>query len=145
MTSAAGTVSRFWPLVLYAGLVLVVIGGMIGLSFLFGQRHKERATGQPFESGIPPTGSGRPRFNVRYYLVAVFFVIFDLESAFIFAWAVGFRELGWPGYIALAVFVGILLVLLIYEVRTGGLDFVTRVGKKTLPASDAGRPKGVSP
>jgi NADH-quinone oxidoreductase subunit A len=138
MTSAAGTVSQLWPLVLYAGLILVVIGGMIGLSFLLGQRHKERDTGQPFESGIPPTGSGRPRFNVRYYLVAVFFVIFDLESAFIFAWAVGFRQVGWPGYAALAVFIGVLLVLLAYEVRTGGLDFVTRVGKKTLSTSGAG-------
>jgi NADH-quinone oxidoreductase subunit A len=145
LTSAAESVSLFWPLVLYASLVLVVIIGMVGLSFLLGQRHKERATGEPFESGIPPTGPGRPRFHVRYYLVAVFFVVFDLESAFIFAWAVGFRELGWPGYATLAVFVGILLILLFYEIRTGGLDFVTRVKRRSLPAADIAGPRGSRP
>ncbi len=135
---AGETVSREWPLLLYGLFVLIVIAGMLGLSYVLGQRHKEKETGTPFESGIPPTGEGRPRVHVRYYLVAVFFVVFDLESAIIFAWAVAFRELGWSGYAVLAVFVGILFILLFYEIRTGGLDFVTRVGKRRLGPLPAG-------
>jgi len=112
-----------WPLVLYAALVLIVVGGMLGLSYVLGERHKDRATGEPYESGIVSTGSARLRLSVKYYLVAIFFVIFDLESAFIFAWAVAFRELGWVGYIEIIVFIGVLLAGLIYLWRNGALDW----------------------
>jgi NADH-quinone oxidoreductase subunit A len=61
---------------------------MIGLSYVLGERHTGRVTGEPYESGIMPTGPAWIRFDVKYYLVAMFFVIFDLESIFIFAWAV---------------------------------------------------------
>jgi NADH-quinone oxidoreductase subunit A len=137
MTSAAEKVSLYWPLLLYALLVVVIVGAMVGISALLGQRHKDRQTGEPYESGILPTGAGRPRVNVRYYIVAVFFVVFDLEAAFIFAWAVAFREAGWPGYAGLAAFAGILLVLLLYEGRTGALDYVTRVRRTRAPGSRA--------
>lgn len=112
-----------WPLVLYAALVLIVVGAMLGLSYVLGERHKDRATGEPYESGIVSTGSARLRLSVKYYLVAIFFVIFDLESAFIFAWAVAFRELGWVGYIEIIVFIGVLLAGLIYLWRNGALDW----------------------
>lgn len=112
-----------WPLVIYAALVLIVVGAMLGLSYVLGERHKDRATGEPYESGIVSTGSARLRLSVKYYLVAIFFVIFDLESAFIFAWAVAFRELGWVGYIEIIVFIGVLLAGLIYLWRNGALDW----------------------
>ncbi|MEW6530698.1 MAG: NADH-quinone oxidoreductase subunit A [Thermodesulfobacteriota bacterium] len=96
------------------------------LTFLLGERHRERATGEPYESGMVITGSARLRFNVQFYLIAVFFVIFDLEALFIFAWAVGLRELGWAGYIEIAVFIGLLFVALIYLWRVGGLELTTR-------------------
>lgn len=115
--------SPLWPLVLYAALVLIVVGGMLGLSYVLGERHKDRATGEPYESGIVSTGSARLRLSVKYYLVAIFFVIFDLESAFIFAWAVAFRELGWVGYIEIIVFIAVLLAGLIYLWRNGALDW----------------------
>ena len=122
-----------WPLIVYAGAVLVLVGFMIGFSYILGQRHKERATDEPFESGILSTGSAELRFSAHFYLVAMFFVIFDLEAVFIVAWAIAFRELGWLGYAGVAVFIGILLAVLIYEWRIGALDFGVS-GKKVLKA-----------
>lgn len=95
---------------------------MIGLSYILGERHKERATVEPYESGAIVTGSARVRFDVRFYLVAVFLVIFDLEAAFIFAWAVAARELGIIGYIEVVIFVAVLLAGLAYLWRTGALE-----------------------
>ncbi len=115
-----------WPLVVYFAAVIVLVGGILILSYVLGQRHMERATGEPYESGMIPTGSARLRFDVKYYLVAMVFVIFDLESVFIVAWAVAFRELGWAGYIEMLVFVAVLVAALIYLWRLGGLDWSER-------------------
>lgn len=112
-----------WPLLLYSAAVLVLVAGMLGLSYVLGERHREKATGKPYESGIPPTGSARLRFDVKFYLIAMFFVVFDLEAAFLFAWAIAFRELGWLGYVEVVIFVGVLLVALIYLWRVGALDW----------------------
>jgi NADH-quinone oxidoreductase subunit A len=111
-----------WPLLVYFGLVLTIVLGMLGLSHFLGQRHRERATGEPYESGIPPTGSARLQVDVRFYLVAMLFVIFDLEAAFLFAWAIAFRQAGWLGYVEASVFAGVLLVALLYLWRAGVLD-----------------------
>jgi NADH-quinone oxidoreductase subunit A len=122
-----------WPLLAYAVLVFAVTSAMIGFSYLLGQRHRDRATGEVYESGISATGSARLLFSARYYIIAMFFVIFDLESAFIIAWAISFRETGWSGYIGLAIFIFILLAVLMYEWRSGALDFGPS-GKKILDA-----------
>jgi NADH-quinone oxidoreductase subunit A len=112
-----------WPFAVYFVAVLVLVAGMLLLSYVLGQRHSEQATGEPYESGIISTGSAHVRFDARFYLVAMFFVIFDLESIFIFAWSVAVRELGWAGYIEMLVFIGILVVVLIYLWRLGALDW----------------------
>lgn len=112
-----------WPFLVYLGAALVVLAGMLVLSYALGQRHREPATGDPFESGILPTGTARVRFDVRFYLVAMFFVVFDLEAAFIFLWAVATLRVGWTGYIDVAVFIGILLVALAYLWRLGALEW----------------------
>ncbi len=112
-----------WPLLLYFASVIVLVGGMLGLSYLLGERHREKATGEPYESGIPPTGSARLRFDVKFYLIAMFFVIFDLETAFLFGWVIAARDLGWAGYAEVVVFVAILLVALVYLWRVGALDW----------------------
>jgi len=67
---------------------------MLLLSFVLGQRHRERSTGRPYESGVEATGSARMRFDVKFYMVAMFFVIFDLEAVFVFSWAIVLRRLG---------------------------------------------------
>ena len=113
----------FWPLIVFALAVISLIGIMIGLSYILGERHREKTTDEPYESGIPPTGDARLRFSSGFYIIAMFFVIFDLDAAFIMLWAVSFREIGVAGYIGILIFIGILMVLLIYELSTGALDF----------------------
>jgi NADH-quinone oxidoreductase subunit A len=114
-----------WPIFLYAGLVVLLAAVMLGLSYLLGERHRARARGEPYESGIPPTGSAHLRFDVKFYRVATYFVIFDVEAVFLFAWAVAVRELGWPGYIEAVVFIVILVVALVYLWWIGALDWGT--------------------
>jgi NADH-quinone oxidoreductase subunit A len=115
-----------WPLARYFFAVLALVVMMIGFSYFLGERHKERTTGDPYESGIVPTGSARIRFDANFYLIAVFFVIFDLETLFIISWAIAVRELGWTGYIEIVIFIGILFVALIYLWGVGGLDLGTK-------------------
>ena len=114
---------RFWPFLIYASAVLLVVGIMLGLSFILGERHKEKFTDEPFESGIQPTGNARLRFSSHFYLIAIFFVIFDLDAVFIMVWAISFRELGIAGYIGITIFIGILIAVLIYEIGIKALDF----------------------
>ncbi len=118
--------SGLWPLAVYFIAVLALVASMLALSYLLGQRHNERATGEPYESGIVSTGSARLRFSVKFYLVAMLFVIFDLEVAFVIAWAIAFRELGWTGYLGVLFFIGVLVAALIYEWRLGALDWGPR-------------------
>lgn len=115
--------STVWPIGLYFILVVILIIVMLVGSYLLGQRHHERATGSPYEGGIVSEGSARVRFSARYYLVSMFFVIFDLEAVFVFAWAVAAREVGWAGYWEVLIFIGILVAALIYLWRLGALDW----------------------
>jgi NADH-quinone oxidoreductase subunit A len=103
---------------------------IIAVSSVLGQRHRGRATDEIFECGLISTGSARVRFAAKFYLMAMFFVIFDLESVFIFVWSVGARELGWIGYLEVSVFIGILLAALFYLWRVGALDWGTLKQKK---------------
>lgn len=114
-----------WPLLLYFAFVILLVLLLLALSALLGEQHHEPGTSAPYESGIVSTGSARLRFDATFYLIAVFFIIFDLEAAFIFSWAVALREIGWTGYVEGVVFVGVLLAALTYVWRIGGLDFVT--------------------
>lgn len=112
-----------WPAGVYFILVVILTVTMLVISYLLGQRHRDRATGSPFESGIVSEGSARVRFPTKFYLVAMFFVIFDLEAVFLFAWAVAARELGWSGYAEIVVFIGILMAVLGYLWRVRALDW----------------------
>ncbi len=122
-----------WQLIVYGAGVLAVVVGLLLVSALLGQRHKERTTDDPYESGIIPTGSARIRFDVKFYLMAVFFVIFDLEAVFIFAWAVAARRLGWVAYAEILIFVGFLLLALVYLWRVGALDWGTAKHRREAP------------
>lgn len=104
---------------------LAIVAGMIGLSALLGQHHKERLTDDPYEAGMIPTGSARIRFDVKFYRIAMFFVIFDLEAVFVYLWAVSARQLGWAGYVEICVFISLLLLALVYLWRVGALDWGT--------------------
>lgn len=120
---------HLWPLAVYAAIVGILVVAMLGLSYVLGQRHEDRATGSPYESGILSEGSARVRFPALFYLVAMFFVIFDLEAVFIFAWAVVIRETGWAGYAEASLFIVVLLATLVYLWRVGALDWKQRYGR----------------
>ncbi len=120
-----------WPLLVYVVAVLGLVTIMIGFSYLLGQRHKERATGEFYEAGILHTGTSQIRFTAHFYLIALFFIIFDLEAAFIIAWAIAFKQVGWAGFWGAFVFILILLIVLIYEWRIGALNFAAD-GKKII-------------
>ncbi len=114
-----------WPIGVYFLAVLAIVAVMLAVPRLVGERHFERATGDPYEAGAPPTGPGRARVTSQFYLVAILFVIFDLEAVFLFAWAVAAREVGWLGYFEAVVFTGVLLAGLFYLWRVGALDWGT--------------------
>jgi|SRR6185312_5680899 NADH-quinone oxidoreductase subunit A len=114
---------ELWPLAIYFAIVCFLAVAMLSLSYVLGQRHHDRATGSPYESGIVSEGTARVRLSAKFYLVAMFFVIFDLEAVFLFAWAVSVREAGWFGYFEVVVFVGILIATLAYLWRVGALDW----------------------
>lgn len=122
-----------WPFLVYGCLVVLLASGMLLLSHFLGERHEEKETNDVFESGITATGTARFLFPVHFYLIAMFFVIFDLEAVFIISWAIAIRPLGWTGYLAILIFVAILVAVLIYEWRIGALDFGPQ-GKKILKA-----------
>ncbi|NHO33683.1 NADH-quinone oxidoreductase subunit A [Acetobacter fallax] len=128
-------------LFVYAAVVAVLLACMMGLSAVTGTRRNGAAMGRsmsmPFESGIIPTGSGHLRLPVQYYLVAMFFVIFDVEAAFLFSWATVVTDTGWVGYGAALVFIVFLAVSLAYLWRAGALDWGPR--PRVIPATDSGK------
>ncbi len=119
-----------WSMAIYFVAVLFLVFLMIGLSHILGQRHRERSTGEPYESGMVATGSARLRFDAKFYLVAMVFVIFDLEAALIYAWSIVVREAGWQGYVEILIFIAILLATLFYLWRQRVFDWGTSVSRK---------------
>ena len=119
-----------WPLAVFFILAVLLVILMLAGSFVLGQRHRSRAAIDPYECGLVSTGSARVRFAAKFYLMAMFFVIFDLESVFILVWSVSVRELGWIGYVEVSIFIGILLATLFYLWRVGALEWGTFKHKK---------------
>jgi len=111
----------------YFVAVVVLVTAMVALSFILGERHREKQTDEPYESGIVSTGTARVRFDIKFYLIAMFFVIFDLEAAFIYVWAVSLRETGWAGYLEMLLFTGVLAAALVYLWKLGALEWGTFV------------------
>ncbi len=111
----------YLPILMLLGLSLLVAVSIVVLSRLASPRRPTAAKSSPYESGITPLGSTRERFSVKFYLVAILFIVFDLETVLLVPWAVSMRELGWGGYVAALIFVVVLTVGLIYEWKRGGL------------------------
>lgn len=122
-----------WPFLVYGIAVVLLVSFMLTLSHFLGERHNEPETDEVFESGIKATGSARLLFPVHFYIIAMFFVIFDLEAVFILSWAIAIKAVGWGGYIGILIFIVILVAVLIYEWRIGALNFGPD-GKKILKA-----------
>ena len=114
------------PVFVFFGAILLLVATMLGIASILGERKQTKTTDLPYESGIIAVGSSQVRLSVDFFLIAIFFVIFDLETVFIFAWAIAFFELGWHGYLAVVVFILILTIALIYEWKSGALNWVVK-------------------
>ncbi len=123
MTDSPIPSNDLWPLMVYFLSVTGIVATMIAFSYVLGERHREKQTNEPYESGIMSTGTAQVRFDVKFYLLAMFFVIFDLEAVFVFAWAVSVRETGWTGYAEMLIFIGILAAALVYIWKLGALEW----------------------
>lgn len=108
---------------LYALMVFVILAALMFLATWLGGRRPNPEKDSPYESGVVPTGSARLKFPVQFYLVAIFFIIFDLEAVFIFSWAVAFDLLGWPGFIYITFFIAALAAGLAYIWKKKGLEW----------------------
>lgn len=123
MTPTAGHNGPLWPLLLYFAAVVGLVCIMMGLAYLLGEHRDHSKVDYPFESGIIPVGFARFRLSVHFYLVAVMFVLFDVETVFIISWAISFRRTGWTGYAEVLTFIVELVVGLAYLWRLGALDW----------------------
>jgi NADH-quinone oxidoreductase subunit A len=113
----------------YIGVVLtfafaaIVVGVMVSASMLLGPHRRTAVKDEVFECGNPPTGPARGRFSVRFYLVAILFIVFDVEVVFLYPWAIVLRSLGVPGLVEMVVFIAVLGVALAYVWRKGALEW----------------------
>jgi NADH-quinone oxidoreductase subunit A len=110
-------------LALYTLAVFAMAAVMVGTAAVLGPRRRGAADPNPFESGIPPIQDIHIRFPVQFYVIAMLFVLFDLEMVFVFAWAVAARAAGWHGYLGMLAFLVLLLVALAYLWRAGALEW----------------------
>jgi NADH-quinone oxidoreductase subunit A len=120
----------FLSLFLYSLMVLGLVAVLLFFAGWLGEKKKSTEKLRPYECGIIPTGSARFAYPVPFYLVAAFFLIFDVEAAFIFSWAISFRQLGWQGWFQIAFFIFVLLMSLFYVWAKGGLDWRPQVPRK---------------
>jgi NADH-quinone oxidoreductase subunit A len=111
------------PLLLFFSLVAILAGVLLSLSSLVGWRRPSRAKQQPYECGMEPTGDAREPFSVKFYLVAMIFILFDVEAIFLYPWAFVFRELQWFGFVEMLLYIAILLVGYLYLWKKGALDW----------------------
>lgn len=118
-----------WSLIIYVIAVFGLIAVMLGLSWLLGGRAWGRAKNEPFESGVVGTGGAEIRISAKFYQVAIFFVIFDLEAVFLYAWAISVEDAGWYGFVGAALFIFILGASLVYEWGVGALEWAPQTRK----------------
>jgi NADH-quinone oxidoreductase subunit A len=115
--------SDYVPLLIYAVIVVAVVGLVITLSYLLGPAKPHRRKLLPYESGIVPVTPARQRISVRFYLTAMLFIIFDVEAIFFYPWAVLLHQLRWYGLIEMFVFIAILAIALAHIWRKGGFEW----------------------
>jgi NADH-quinone oxidoreductase subunit A len=114
---------EYLPVFILIGLAVVIALVAVGLGIIFGPRRPSEKKAMPYESGMVPYGPGTRRMNIRYYLIAVLFILFDIEVVFFLPWAVSFRTLGFPGLALILIFVVILEVAHLYAWKKGALEW----------------------
>lgn len=114
---------NYLAVVLFIGAGLFIATVFVGLAFLRGKRDTYPDKISPYECGFDPLNTGHIRYDIRYYLIAILFVLFDLEIALLFPWAVSVIDLGWTGFLSVMSFLGILLIGFVYEWKKGALEW----------------------
>ena len=114
---------NYLPIFVLLVISTVMAAVVIVLGTIIGPRHPTPRKLQPYESGMTPIGPAQRRFPIKFYLIAVLFILFDVEIIFLYPWAVVFRQLGWFGFVEMLVFVGILLVGYVYIWKKGALEW----------------------
>ncbi|MEN8166801.1 MAG: NADH-quinone oxidoreductase subunit A [Pseudomonadota bacterium] len=114
---------NYLPILIFLAVAFVMGGVVIGMGFLLGTRKPDDEKSSPYECGFEAFEDARMKFDVRYYLVAILFIIFDLEIAFLFPWAVVLDKIGMVGFLAMMVFLGVLVIGFIYEWKKGALEW----------------------
>lgn len=123
MTASAGELSPYFPLFLTICLATGIAGAAAAASLLFGPRKSNPAKLDVYECGIPLVGTARQRVSVKFYITAILFILFDIETIFLFLWAVSFDTLAWAGVGVVGVFFLVLIIGLIYEFKRGALKW----------------------
>jgi NADH-quinone oxidoreductase subunit A len=115
--------AQYLPLLLHILAATIVASAIVGLSWLLGKRRPTRAKMSPYECGMEPVGDARQRFSVKFYLVAMLFILFDVEAVFLYPWAIILRSLKMFGFWEMLVYIGIVLVGFFYVWKKGVLDW----------------------
>lgn len=116
--------SDFFPLLVYFVFALLIGGlGLVGLSAILGPRKDTAEKLDTYECGVPPVGDARARFSIKFYVIGMLFILFDIEIVFLYPWAVMSQKMGWFGFAEMAVFILILTVGLVYVWRKGALKW----------------------
>jgi len=113
----------YFPVLLQVIIAMAVAAGMIGISYVLGKRVKNRVKDMPYECGIVPTGNARERFSVKFYLVAMLFILFDIEAIFLYPWVVVFRDLKMFAFVEMLIFVILIISGFFYIWKKGALDW----------------------
>jgi NADH-quinone oxidoreductase subunit A len=117
--------SEYVPVAFTFGIAAIVVAVMISLNRILGPRARKHDSvkDEAFECGNEPTGSAWARWSIKFYLVAILFIVFDVEVVFMYPWAVMFRELGWFGFVEMLMFIGVLGVGYLFAWRKGALEW----------------------
>lgn len=113
----------YFPVFVQIVIAAATAGALVILSTLLGKHVRDRAKDMPYESGMNPIGSARERFSVKYYLVGIVFILFDIEAIFLYPWAVVYRGLGFFGFFEMLLFIAIVLAGFFYIWKKGALDW----------------------
>ena len=113
----------YFPVLLQAVIAMALAAGLLTVSYLLGKRVRNRIKDTPYESGITPTGDARERFSVKFYLVGMLFILFDIEAIFLYPWVVVYRELKMFGFVEMLIFVILILSGFFYIWKKGALDW----------------------
>lgn len=113
----------YFPVLVQAVLGIVIAIGLVAASYLLGHRVRNKVKDQPYECGMTPVGAADGRFSVKFYLVAMLFILFDIEAIFLYPWVVVYRELKWVAFVEMFVFVVLIFSGFIYIMKKGVLDW----------------------